>query len=306
LSILVTGGSGMIGKAFTQKMLEKGKTVYSLSRHAIPEQDRLKCLIGDILEPDLGLTYIPKDIEAVYHIAGVVNLSKFDKNGSIWATNAIGTENAVEFCLKHKVPHLYYCSSAFSNLNGCNPYEKSKAFAEDMVRNSKIEHVTIFKPGIVLGPPDHCHLEHLSQYALLMSRLHKRADLVRRKIEGSLHLPVIEPLFHLRGIAEGELNVVDLASVVKAMSILDGDGTYWLTNPKPPSVGEIAKWMGTAALLKVVVAPEFNETPIEYAFERLSSAFAPYLQGRVFPSDIYCPIITEETIVNMVLGCLKQ
>lgn len=285
-------------------MLAKGEIVYSLSRHPVSKEKNLIPLQGDILEINLSLTEVPSDIEAVYHVAGVVNLSRTDKDGSIWETNAVGTENVIDFCRKNKIPHLYYCSTAFSNPNGCNPYEESKAFAEDAVRNSHLLHVTVFKPGIVLGPPDTCHIEHLSQFALLMIRVHKRADLVRRKVEGTLHLPVIEPLFHLRGNPDGKLNVVDIDNVVRAMSILDGDGTYWLTNPAPPTVGEIAAWMGEAALLKVVVAPDFNGTPIEFAFERLSSAFAPYLKGRNFPSDISCPIITKETIVNMVLGCL--
>jgi len=302
----MTGGSGFLGKAFVQKILERGSTVYSLVHYqTVSGEKQLIRLRGDIRQPNLGLTDVPKDIEAFYHIAGIVNLSSSDKDGSIWQTNAIGTENVVDFCLQNKIPHLFYCSSAFSDPQGCNPYEKSKAFAEECVRNSRIPHTTIFKPGIILGPPDHCHLEHLSQFAILMIRVHKRADLVRRKIEGTLHLPVIEPLFHLRGNAEGKLNIVPLKNVARAMTILDGDGIYWLTNPHPPTVGQVAAWMGNAALLKVVVAQEFNRTPIEYAFERLSKAFNPYLQGRDFPSDISCPIITEDIITDMVIGCLK-
>jgi nucleoside-diphosphate-sugar epimerase len=301
----VTGGSGFLGKAFVKKMLEKGETVYCLSRHPLPGERKLIGLRGDILEYDLGLDDVPEGISALYHIAGVVSLAKHDNDGSIWKTNAIGTENVIKFCWKYKIPHLYYVSSAFANPQGCNPYEKSKAAAEKLVRESGIAKTTIFKPSIILGPADHCHLEHLSQFAVLMARIHKRADLIRRLVEGTLHLPVLEPVFHFRGNPEGKLNIVPLGNVVRSMTILNIPGTFWLTHNDPPTVGEVANWIGEAILLRVIVSTEFNRTPIEFAFERLAAPFRPYLQGREFPSDISCPIIKKEAIIDMVLGCFK-
>ena len=100
MAILITGGSGLIGKALTQKMLAKGEIVYSLSRHPVSKEKNLIPLQGDILEINLSLTEVPSDIEAVYHVAGVVNLSRTDKDGSIWETNAVGTENVIDFCRK--------------------------------------------------------------------------------------------------------------------------------------------------------------------------------------------------------------
>ncbi len=301
MAVLVTGGSGLIGRALINELLDKGERVVSISRHPGPDG-----VYGDILQPNMGIArnLIWKDVDSVYHLAGIVNLAKRDKGGTIWETNVTGTRNVIEFCLAHNIPHLFYCSTAYTQ--GRNPYEKSKAEAEDMVRNSTIPRVTVFKPSIVIGTPDHLHLEHLPQFAMLLVRVHKRADLIRRKIEGSLHLPGLGPVFHLRGNPEGKLNIVPLDSVVKAMTKIQDDSTFWLTNPSPPTVQDVASWMGEAILLKLVVAPDFNATPIELAFERLTSAFSPYLSGYDFPSDLSCPIITRNIITSMVTQCLTS
>ncbi|GAI98998.1 unnamed protein product, partial [marine sediment metagenome] len=107
MNILVTGASGFLGSALIPRLLEKGHKVYCLSRHPPEAKENLIPLTGDILKYCLGLEEIPADIEAVQHLAGLHNLGE-DKDGSIWATNVTGTRNVIDFCLKHKIPHLYF------------------------------------------------------------------------------------------------------------------------------------------------------------------------------------------------------
>ncbi|GAH30494.1 unnamed protein product, partial [marine sediment metagenome] len=56
-----------------------------------------------------GLDEVPEDISAVHHLAAIHRLSE-DKDGSIWQTNVEGTQNIIDFCLKHNIPHLYFTS----------------------------------------------------------------------------------------------------------------------------------------------------------------------------------------------------
>lgn len=321
-TVLVTGGSGLIGRSLINKLLTSGLTVISISRQnpgTTVHRPNFYQIHGDILEPNLGITYdgqtrdFPRwvdaeSVDSVYHLAGIINLSKNDKGGTIWETNFTGTRNVIRFCLDHNVPHLYYCGTAYTL--GRNPYEKSKAAAEALVNASVIPHKTVFKPGIVLGPPDRSHLEHLPQFAMIMAQVHKRADIVRHNIEGTLHLPVLEPVFHMKGNSGGSLNVVPLDSVVDAIANIKSDGTFWLTHDCPPTVGEVAGWIGEALFLKVVVACEFNATPVEIAFQKLASAFMPYLEGDDFPSHapelFTCPKITKDIITDMVNKSLVQ
>ena len=134
-NILVTGASGFVGTALIEKLLEKGHRVYGLSRHPPVPDENLIPLEGDILLPDLGLAEVPRGIHAVHHLAAVHRLGE-DKDNSIWETNVRGTESVIAFCLKHKIPHLYFCSTAYTH--GRNVYERSKALCETMVKESGI------------------------------------------------------------------------------------------------------------------------------------------------------------------------
>ena len=282
MNILVTGASGFLGAVLVKRLLEKGHRVYGLSRHPPAPDENLIPLAGDITRPNLGLKAVPR-IHAVHHLAAIHRLGK-DNDGLIERTNIEGTKNVLDFCIDHSIPRLYFTSSAYTM--GRNVYERTKALSEVMLRESDIPEVTIFKPSIVLGTEENFYPGHLSQFVALVIKVHQRAELVRRKIEGSLRLPVLEPVFRIRGNPSGNLNVITVDSVVEAMADITGPGTYYLTNPEPPSLRDLVDWIGEFILLKIEAKPYFKPTPLEAMFEKLSSAFGPYLLGDEFPSNI--------------------
>lgn len=302
-NILLTGASGFVGQALIPKLLARGKELYALSRHPPAEAKNLIPFTGDITLPNLGLKEVPKDIDAVHHLAAIHKLGE-DKDGSIWRTNVEGTKNVIDFCLEHNIPHLYFTSSSYTQ--GRNSYERSKAFCEYMVSNSDIPKVTIFKPSIVLGTPQHFYPGHFSQFVALVIKIHQRAEVIRKKIEGTLRLPILEPVFRMKANPQGKLSLVPIDAVVSAMADISQPGTYWLTHPDPPTIGELIQWIGEFIMVKVKIEAEFKPTPIETAFERMSAAFTPYLWGDDFKSDLKCPPITkefvEETIKRTLLG----
>ncbi|MBA7703486.1 hypothetical protein ES703_112272 [subsurface metagenome] len=165
MAILLTGASGFVGQALIPKLLEKGHKVYGLSRHPPAEAENLIPLVGDITEPNLGLKKVPKDIQSLHHLAGIHSLGQ-DKEGLIWRTNVDGTKNVVDFAEKHNIPHLLFTSTAYTQ--GRNVYERSKAFCEWMVKESKIPKVTIFKPSIIMGVEGHFYPGHFAQFVLLL------------------------------------------------------------------------------------------------------------------------------------------
>lgn len=283
MKILVTGASGFLGTALIPRLLKKGHLVYGLSRHPPGAGQNLIPLVGDILEPNLGLKEAPNDIEAVHHLAAIHRLSE-DKDGSIWLTNVQGMENVIEFCLKHSIRHLCFTSSAYTQ--GRNTYERSKAVCETMVNYSGIPKVTVFKPSIVMGTEQHFYPGHFSQFVALVIKIHQRAELIRRKIEGTLRLPVIEPVFRMKANPEGKLNLVPIDAVAEAMAEIKEPGAYWLTHPDPPTMSQLLEWIGEFIMVKIKIEPHFKLTPIEAAFEKMSVAFTPYLWGDDFPSDL--------------------
>lgn len=304
MKVLLTGASGFLGSALTSKLIARGDIVYGLSRHPPEVVGGLIPLAGDIIESNLGLEEVPKGIDAVYHLAAIHSLGK-DKDGSIWKTNVVGTENVIQFCKDHDIGNLFFCSTAYTIGDGRNTYEKSKILCEEMVSRSGIPHIIIFKPSIVMGTKEYPYFGHFSQFVTLVVRVHRRAELIRRKVEGTLRLPVLRPVFRVRGDSDGTLNTVVVDDVVEGMLKTDKrGGRIWLTHPNPPTLGQLFDWIGEFVLLDLKWVSQFKPTPLELAFQRLSSAFEPYLHGDDFPSDLKCVPITREFIRDTITRAL--
>ncbi len=304
MAVLVTGASGFIGSALIPQLLAGGHRVYALSRHPPEAADNLIPTVGDITKRNLGLIEMKplKDITTVYHLAGIHTLRQEDKDGSTWKTNVDGTRNVLEFCLKHEVHRFLFASTAYTW--PVNPYGRSKIQNEYEIAEFAEKHglkVTIFKPSIVMGTAEHPYPGHFSRFVLAVIKIHRRAELIRRKIEGSLRLPIIEPLFRIEGNPKGKINLIQIDQVAWGMANIMEPGTFWLTNPNPPTLQQIGDWVGELILVRMKFEPEFKPTPIEAQFQKMAAAFAPYLQGDSFPSNLpLAPRITREFILDTV------
>lgn len=288
----------MVGSALTKRLLGQGHTVYSLSRHPVESTGNLVGIPGDILLHNLEILATPtQGFAACYHLAALMKLGK-DHDGLIWQTNVEGTANVLDFCARYDIPHFYFCSTAYTQ--GRNTYENSKKVCELMVKESDIPHKTIFKPSIIMPELGQVSSQHFLQYVMLLIRVHRRAELIRRRIEGTLRLPVLRPVFRIRGNPGGFLNLVTVDAVADNMAAIKDDGTYWLTNPSPPTLKQVTEWVGDCIMVELDACERFNPTPLELAFEKMTDAFAPYLQGDKFHSDITASSITKEYIEESI------
>lgn len=307
MAILVTGASGFVGSALIPLLIEKGHRVYGLSRHPPIGSRDLIPIIGDVIEPNLGLKDAFKDITAIYHLAGIHTLNQEDKDSLIWKTNVDGTKNVLAFCLKHDIPRLSFISTAYTW--PVNPYGLSKIENESAITEFAKEHnigVTILKPSIVMGTAENPYPGHFSRFISAVIQTHRRAELIRRKVEGSLRLPVIEPLFRIRGNPEGKLNLIQIDQVAEGIANIEEAGTFWLTHPDPPTLQQLADWIGELIMVRMKFEPEFKPTPIEAAFQKMTAAFTPYLQGDNFLSNLQLPppitkSFIQETVKRTVL-----
>jgi nucleoside-diphosphate-sugar epimerase len=287
LKVLVTGASGNIGSILALKLLAQGHTVYGLVRrfskgeYIIP--DNFWPFMGDVTKDNLGFEEDEWQFDAIYHVAGVINLGK-NEDDLLYKTNVIGTENVVKYCLKYKVKHLFYVSTAYAGL-GHNYYEETKVKAEELVKGSAIPMVTIFKPSIVLSPND----GHFSRFIESLILIHRRAELIRRKVEGTLHLPVIEPVFRIKGDAESHLNLVKVEDVAEAMATIKNEGTWWLTNPSPLTLKELGEMVGKTIMVNLRFEQSFKPMPLESTFERIARPFMPYLSDDLPEHASYLP-----------------
>lgn len=110
--ILITGGTGSLGQALTQRLLKNNiKTLRILSRNESKQvemqskfdDDRLRFLIGDIRDKD-RLARAVEDIDIVFHTAALKHVPLIEYNPSeAIMTNIIGTQNLVMECARNHV-----------------------------------------------------------------------------------------------------------------------------------------------------------------------------------------------------------
>lgn len=154
MRVLVTGGTGVIGKAAVDRLLEAGFTVRLLSRHA--ERDARQWQAG--VEPrdgdvgsDEAVNGAAEGCDAVLHVAGIVSESPpeitFDN------INVEGTRRLCREAKRAGVRRFVYVSSLGAE-RGQSAYHRSKRAAEEIVRAEAPPGWLIVRPGNVYGPGD--------------------------------------------------------------------------------------------------------------------------------------------------------
>ena len=165
--ILITGGTGSLGQALTERLLGMGVEtirIYSRNEHKQVEMEskfqdeRLRFLIGDVRDYQ-RLEMALEDIDIVFHTAALKHVPKIEYNPfeSI-KTNVIGTQNVIDACLKRNVEKAV-CIGTDKAVSPLNTYGSTKLLMEKLfvAANNYLnreKHKTIFlavRYGNVLG-----------------------------------------------------------------------------------------------------------------------------------------------------------
>ncbi len=109
-SILVTGGTGLLGSALVKRLAQRGQTVRLLVRRRPPswisEHPRISLVFGDLGDPG-AVDRAVEGVELVYHVGATMNGGWEEYAGG----TVCGTQNIVSSCLRHGVRKLVYVSS---------------------------------------------------------------------------------------------------------------------------------------------------------------------------------------------------
>ena len=110
--VLITGGTGSLGKALTKKLLETGVSIIRIySRDEWKQSqmrseltdDRLRFFIGDVRDKE-RLSRAMEDIDIVIHAAALKQVPSAEYNPfEAVKTNIYGTQNVLESCLDNGV-----------------------------------------------------------------------------------------------------------------------------------------------------------------------------------------------------------
>jgi len=168
--VLVTGGTGFIGKRLVERLLDAGEPVRLLARRIPPAAVRnhplVEVVFGDLGDPQV-VDRAVQGIRTVYHIGAAMSGGSDDhERGTVK-----GTGYMVDACLRHKVDRLVYMSSLsvvdsdvrhvderaplepHPELRG--HYTRVKGEAERIVREAVQQrglNAVLLRPGGVVGP----------------------------------------------------------------------------------------------------------------------------------------------------------
>jgi nucleoside-diphosphate-sugar epimerase len=136
----VTGGSGMVGRKITQKLLQEGYEVRVLTRNTSFRIDGAQIYCGGI-ENAVILRDFLRNVSCLFHCAAELN-----NESEMWNVNVCGTERIMNLIPSAGITYFCYLSSAgvigstnsrlVDERSKCTPqnaYEKSKWAAEELV-----------------------------------------------------------------------------------------------------------------------------------------------------------------------------
>ena len=166
--ILITGGTGSLGKALTKRLLaenvdnirifSRNENNQILMKRMFPNEDKLRFHIGDIRDKERLLRSM-NDVDIVFHTAALKHVDVVEYNPfEAVNTNVLGTQNIIDVCheLKVKVAIAIGTDKAVSPLNvyGATKLLTEKLFTSASNYMDKIQYPTKFaaiRYGNVLG-----------------------------------------------------------------------------------------------------------------------------------------------------------
>jgi NADH dehydrogenase len=154
MKVLVTGGTGVVGKAAVDRLLAAGHTVRLLSRHADHDvrdwPEGVEPHTGDVTT-DAGVSGAAEGCDAVLHVVGIV--AESPPEVTFQAVNVDGTRRMAREAKRAGARRFVYVSSLGAQ-NGTSGYHRSKLAGEEAMRQEDPPGWLIVRPGNVYGPGD--------------------------------------------------------------------------------------------------------------------------------------------------------
>jgi uncharacterized protein YbjT (DUF2867 family) len=151
--IFIAGATGFVGGNLIDALLSKGLKLKCLVRSDRVAQrlsaKGVEVVRGDITQAETLKGVLSSD-DFVIHLVGIIE----EKGGATFQTVHVeGTRNLVAEALRAGVRHFFYQSALGADKNSWSGYLKTKAGAEEIVKQGGMN-FTIFRPSLIIGPWD--------------------------------------------------------------------------------------------------------------------------------------------------------
>jgi nucleoside-diphosphate-sugar epimerase len=250
--VLVTGGTGFLGRAIVERLLAQGREVAVAARNPAPDLEaRGVRFIRVSLEDAGGVRAACRGMQAVFHAAAKVGV--WGRRADFFRVNVLGTRAVIDGCRIHGVRRLVHTSTPSVVYNGRNlaganeslplttrcpspyPLTKAAAEAEVLAAHGAVLATVALRPHLIWGPGD----PHLVPRLLASARTGR----LRIVGEGTNRVDMV----HIDNAAEAH---VAAERALAGPSPAAGGRAYFITNGEP-----VILWDWINALLSALGLP---------------------------------------------------
>jgi len=317
--VLVTGGTGFIGRYLVTQLASMGNEVRVLARNTstvniFNNDKKVSIAWGDLRDGD-SLRKAANGVDIVYHLAGKLHVQTDSCDPELHSVNVDGTKNLLDASVLEGVPQFIFFSSTavigndsntiLDKTTPCIPsteYGKSKLMAENLIQEYHEKYnliTTILRPVVVYGKGEHGNviklIKHIKKFPI---------PLIER---GS----TIKSLIYVRNVIEASLCVTNNPKA--------NGQVYVITDGKNFSIKEVAEII--ASKLNVSLSGIYIPHSVAYGlalgceiFEKCFKYKMPFnrdILKRLITSHIFssrkiqnelgfCPISFEDGIFETV------
>jgi len=349
--IALTGATGILGSWVLAEALRRGYSPVAImrDRSVSDAQSRLKAVlaiaglhdaehdvevvIGDSTKEGLGLSAadtnsVQRSIDGFIHCAACTSFSPA-QDDEVLSTNVGGTKNILQFMEQTDAP-LYHVSTAYvcgrrtgtiaegdleHDAGYNNTYERSKNEAERLVRSAfAAERVSgaVFRPGIIVGAGSSAQICQFSNFYNMVQAIEYGA--IRAQRNGRC-VRIVGDASCTKNLVPVDWSAQQLWDAIEA----DGDSgaTYHMTNPKPPTMSFIVRWLNEMFAdrgVHVEMLPALNDS--DALMKRATKPFEGYLleepvfdranMDRATRHGIPCPEFTTAFMTKLIQYAKSQ
>ena len=217
-NVLITGGTGMVGREISMLLVNAGAHVRVISLDQVKIHRKVDHVYGDLTNFSFCRDQI-KDMDYVFHVAGIKGSVKvtLEKPASFFVPLLMINTNVLEASRLNKVPKLVYTSSigAYASAEVFKEDDKggqgppldmypgwAKRMAEVQIKAYKEQYGiewSVVRPCNIYGPGDNFDPENAMVIPSLMMRIHRGEDPLLVWGDGS----AVRDFAFSRDVAEG-------------------------------------------------------------------------------------------------------